>query len=755
MKVGLEQIAAALGVSKRAAELRATRNAWRCELQPVRGGWRKLFAVTDLPADIGKAVERHITIGSRAEAAQAIDDALTRIKARAEAKAADKRARGEANLKALMDDMPAGVKNRLDARFGVVRCWETWFAASQPMTRSVSWEAFAQAYNARHIQAPAELLVVMPDVSSRSVQRWVLDYEREGMAGLVDKQDGKLRKDVNVFTTQPMLEKVTLALLIDRPHLGVQNLLDLIAEAALDAKTGEHLFNVPSYHQLYRFMSAWKARDTELFVASTNPDQWKNSHMVAFGDSSADVVRLNQRWEMDATPADWMLTDDDGRKRRYSASVVIDVYSRRMLVVLAPTPKTETHKYALRLALLAWGVPEEIVTDNGKDYQSVEFIETLRQLEIHHHTTAPFSPWEKPHVERGIQTILHSNMEALESFVGHNVAERSAIEARKTFADRLFQKDAAIELALSATKLQALINDWLIGTYEHREHGGLDSATPFQRVAAYRGDELRRIQDERALDVLLARPAGKGRYVVTKKGLRVESGNYIATALAVYVGREVDVRQTADLGELIVYHEGKFVCVAVCPERTGVSRKEIAAHARELQRENIQVQRKALKATKVDPDQLLQSLLRKRAVDAGKLTSLPKPTVSHETEALTAAGAAHRALTGRTAAAPIPADLQQIMDKRKAAAATPQEAPKTNVHAIPETSQLRFRKWLELDETVANGGAIDDPQLTRWYGMYPQSPEFTAMKKRHQGEQTSVASHGDRSGLPTRLHALR
>lgn len=429
-----------------------------------------------------------------------------------------------------------------------------------------------------------------------------------------------------------------------------------------------------------------------------------------------------------------------------------------MIVVLAPTPKTETHKFALRLALLAWGVPAEIVTDNGKDYQSIDFQETLRQLDIKHHTTGPFSPWEKPHVERGIQTILHSNLEALSAFVGHNVAERAAIEARRAFAERLFQKDQLVELAMPAAKLRAMINDWLVGTYEHREHGGLDGQTPFAVAASYRG-ELRKIQDERALDVLLAQPAGKGTYVVTKKGLNIDGANYIAPELGLVVGRDVNVRQTADLGELVVYHEGEFVCVAVCPERTGVSRKEIAAHARQVQRANIQEQRRTAKAPKLNPDQLVESLLRQRAEEAGKLATLPQPTVAHETPALAAAGAAHRALTRRQDGAPVPKDLQRILDARKQPESqpTPAEAPRqaSNIHVLPETSQQRYRKWLELDQLVTNGGSIDDAYFARWYGTYAQSSEFRSQKKRHQESELLAASGSGGGTVAPVQHAFR
>ncbi|EHP39392.1 integrase catalytic subunit [Cupriavidus basilensis OR16] len=757
MNVVFDQIAAALNVSKSTAERLSMRGGWKFDLRPVRGGHQKVFELAHLPVDVRKKVERHSTLTTRANEAAAVDAAIARVRQTAAERAAFRARQGEANLKKLLDDMSEGVKARLDGRFAIVRNWEQWFAAKQPMARSVSWEVYAAAYNANELQMAHEVIVVFPKVSARSVQRWVLDFERAGMAGLIDENDGHLRKDVNVFTTQPMLEKVTIALLIERPHLGVQNLLDLIEAAATDEKTDATLFNVPTYHQAYRFLRNWKAKNAELLSASTNPDQWKNSYMTAFGDASADVIRLNQRWEMDATPADWMLTDADGKQRRYSASVVVDVFSRRILVVLSPTPKTETHKFALRLALLLWGVPEDVWTDNGKDYQSIDFQETLRQLGIKHHTTNPFSPWEKPHVERGIQTLLHSNLEALSNFVGHNVAERSAIEARKTFAERLFKKDQVVELALPASKLQALINDWLAGTYEHRVHGGLEQ-TPFAMAASYRG-EIRRIQDERALDLLLAQPAGKGTYVVTKKGLNIESGNYIAPELGLYVGRDVSVRQTADMGELVVYHEGEFVCVAVCPERTGVSRKEIAAHAREAQRAHIQEQRRNAKATKTNPDQLIESLLRKRAEAAGKLATLPQPTVAHDTPALAAAGAAHRALTGRKAAAPVPADLQRILDARKQADSnpTPAEAtpPATNVHRLPETAQLRFRKWLELDQTVTNGGSIDDPFFARWYGSYAQGSEFRAMKKRHlEGQLQAASSGGSSTAAPVR-HAFR
>lgn len=726
----------------------------RREYQPPKG-------VRDLIGQQQKAAEKQAALvnrGAQAEKALAI---IAQARAEREAEAKALQAKGEAFLKKLVDGLSPSVKARLDARFELVKGWEAWFIRVQPMKRNRSFEAFAEAYNGGALPAESPISAAVREafdsVSPRSLQRRVLDYEKQGLAGLLDHKDGKASKDVNVFTRQPLLEKACIGLLLDKPHATVMQLFTLLKQGAADSETGEILFEAPSYDATRRFVTVWKARNAELYTAVTNPDEWKNKYMVAFGDASGDVERLNQRWEMDATPADWMLIDDDGRPRRYTMSVVIDVYSRRMIVVVSRTPKAQTHKFCLRLALLAWGVPEEIVTDNGKDYLAADFVATLEALKIAHRVTAPFSPWEKPHVERHIQTVLHSILELLPAFVGHSVAERKAIEARASFAERLFQKDAVVDVAMPAKDLQDTVNQWLAGVYEHAVHKGLES-TPFQRAAAWKG-EIRRITDERALDVLLAPPAGKATYVVTKKGLRIEGANYISQAIAVgHVGKAVSVRATEDYGRVVVYHDGQFIGIAVCPERAGVSRQEIASHARKVQRQAVTEAKAAVrKATRHLPkgDDLLKGYLNDKAAQAGKLVALPKPAAEHTTPALGAASQAADALDGKVAATPIPADLQRIVDKKAAGAAVPNGAPKAEekkaegVKKIPETAHLRFRRWLELDALLEQGGVIEDAQEVRWYGMYPQSNEFRAMKKRH--EEALQAQNATGSPAPTLL----
>lgn len=698
-----------------------------------KGGLRREYAP---PAAVAKLIDRAEGIAAAGDKAARVQAVVAEVVRQQEAADATRQAKGEAALMALVDKLTPGQRTRFDARLSIVQGWEVWFVQAQPIRKKAGLDLYARQYNEDDLPALPQITAAVreayPTISARSVERWHTDYSRDGLAGLIDKQDGHLTRDVNVFTRQPALYTTTLALLVAKPHIKNSDMLEMLRHAAVDEETGEILFEVPSIWATDRFLRAWREKHPELLLAATDPDAWKNKAMAAVGNASEDVQRLNQRWEMDATPADWMLLDSEtGQRRRYTCSVCIDVYSRRMIVVLARTPKAQTHMFCLRLALLAWGVPEEIVTDNGKDYLARAFRLMLAELKIAHKVTNPFSPWEKPHVERGIGVMLHSILEVLPNFVGHSVAERSAIEARQTFAERLFKKDSVVELDVSPEELDAHIQNWLTGTYHQREHGGTGQ-TPFAMATAWTG-KVRHIDNERALDVLLMpTAAGGGTRTLQKKGIEIERGWYAAPELfrKVEVGTEVLIRETEDFGQVVVYQGGEFVCVAICPERKGVSRKELAAHCRNAQAKRIKADKAALrKAAQVDPDKMVADLLRKKAQAAGKVASHPGARVTHNTPGLHQAGMAAKRIDGGAEAPALPADIARAM-------AAKQTQPE-KVTPLPETPDQRFRRWLALNATVEKGEVIADPKAQKWWGMYPQSSEFKALSKRHQAQMNT------------------
>ncbi|MBN2690561.1 MAG: DUF3486 family protein, partial [Burkholderiaceae bacterium] len=108
--------------------------------------------------------------------------------------------------------------------------------------------------------------------------------------------------------------------------------------------------------------------------------------------------------------------------------------SRRLRYLVARTGTAQGIASLIRRCILDWGVPDTVHTDNGQDYVAVHLKTFLRSLEIQQRLCAPFSPWEKPHIERSMRSMSHDLVELLPGFVGHNVAQRAQIEDRKAFS---------------------------------------------------------------------------------------------------------------------------------------------------------------------------------------------------------------------------------------------------------------------------------------------------------------------------------
>jgi putative transposase len=118
------------------------------------------------------------------------------------------------------------------------------------------------------------------------------------------------------------------------------------------------------------------------------------------------------------------------------------------------------------------------------------------------------------------------------------------------------------------------------------------------------------------LDLLLMTAVKTRR--VRRDGMHFHNLRYIDTNLAAYIGEDVVIRyDPRDMGEIRVFHQGEFVCRALCQELEGqeVSLKEII-RARQKRKKSLQ---KTLAA---------HELLRKQYVE-GQLTEekpAPPPT---------------------------------------------------------------------------------------------------------------------------------
>ena len=439
-----------------------------------------------------------------------------------------------------------------------------------------------------------------------------------------------------------------------RRRPGRRSLIDAEMRETLEALLfglGDHLTAVhahrtllarhgraPKVQTVRAWLRRWRRENRRELLAVTNPDLDRSSHKPAGGDAADSVLRLNQLWELDSTPADVICADG----KRYAIVAAIDIWSRQARVLVVPTSRATAISALLRRCILEWGVPEAVRMDEGKDYTSRHVLGVLADLEIEHRPCPPYTPEAKPFVERFLGTLTRDLFATLPGFAGHDVAQAQELRSRKSFSARRGEDDAVMYGAeLTAKELQERCDVWCEAIYGRRPHSGLGGASPFACRASW-PHPVRRVHDERALDALLAEPAGGGWRTVRKAGIRLDNADYIAGELGPLVGERVSIRRdAADPDRIFVYLAcGIFVCVAEDPGRTGADRAAIGVRMTESYRASREAARKRARdlMKRQKPGDTMDQVLTLAGVEAGTVVALPSKGKNHQTPALTQAG---------------------------------------------------------------------------------------------------------------------
>jgi len=584
-------------------------------------------------------------------------------------------------------------------------------------TKQSSRAQFAEAFNdytldKDTIDPPQWVREQMPKyngthtLSAASLQRWENDLFNKGIMALVDsygQNKGKSKIECN-----DELKKLVLGSMFKYPHITGKKIKAYI-EASNPA------LDVVSVKGIDRYISSWKADNAQLWTKITNPDQWKNIYMAAVGSHHDHITYPNQLWELDSTPGDWMLTDG-----RHSVVGAIDMYTRRMKLYVSKTSKATAVCQVFRRAVIAWGLAEAIRTDNGKDYVSKQIDAVTEALEVNHEVCIPFASEEKGTIERAMRTLSHGILDLLPGFIGHNVAERKVIEARKDFARRIMDKEAVVDVKISSDDLQIALDQWTDHVYMHDEHGGLNGKTPFQMASEWT-KPVRRISDERVLDMLLAEVAGTR--TITKKGIKFNKRWYFDARLFEHTGKESSIKyDEQDIGRLAVYISGRFICWAECPELLGTSRKEAASAIKAHQKKFLTQQGKEyIDYKKQLTDDIPQVVLQHRIEQSEKITAFPRPGTEHTTPAI-------KSVTGLDAPQQPAAPEETARQKEiKQQIASNTFKPVVLDIADAENPQDRHRRWARIEQQIANGEPVND-ELKAALKRYQQSSGYKIMK---------------------------
>lgn len=607
---------------------------------------------------------------------------------------------------------PAAEENR-DARLFLLAAIDDHRRIGR-LSATTADNSFVLAYNLGKVAVDGWIRQAVPELSFRTVSRWRATA-KAGTLHRLGVDPGARRRGKGALE-QPEVRTRLLALMVAQPHLSSKNLLKNLRDHFPDLDVAERTVRLAR--------AALKDSEKVMLAKLTNPEAFNNKYRVS-GTQSHRVTRLNELVMIDASPVD-VLTKD-GRQAVY---VAVELYSRRLILHVTPTPRAAAVGELMRRTILAWGCPERLKTDNGSDFVAKASKRLFAHLGIDVDTSTPFAPWEKGQVERAIRTFQHDCGPLLPGFCGHNVAERKVIEARRAFAQRIGDTDEhAFSVELTAAELQRYADRWAAEVYAHAPNDGIGGVTPFAAAAGYIG--AARTVEPRALDVLLQPIAGRdGIRTVHKSGVQVDGSHYHCPSL---IAEKVLVRMDrADMGRALLFTPDgeQFLGEALCYEILGVNPAEAIAAARKEQNRIIAERSAEVRAEvkKIKPRDMIEAVLRQAAKDSGVLVELPRPTTAHTTPAIEAAAEAARGAEAAPALAPVP--------RTSAPADDFAEAPNVTRLRTVETPQQRFRRALALEAAVAAGEPVT-VEDAMWLGAYQAGPECRGMRSAYEdfGEQ--------------------
>jgi len=245
-------------------------------------------------------------------------------------------------------------------------------------------------------------------------------------------------------------------------------------------------------------------------------------------------------------------------------SIILDDYSRCVAGYLIGFQAPSALHTALMLRCAIWrkedprwhvcGIPSTFYTDHGPDFTSKH----LEQVAVDLHMELIFSQVKVPRgrgkIERFFKTVTQLLLQDLPGY------------APKGYT--------TVPAQLTLSEFEQRFQTWLLDEYHRRVHSET-KWIPQERWEA--GGFLPRMPDSlERLDLLLLTVAKPRR--VQQDGIHFQGHRYLDPLLAEYVKEQVLIRyDPADMAEIRVFYQDRFLCRAICPELAGqtISLKEI------------------------------------------------------------------------------------------------------------------------------------------------------------------------------------
>ena len=296
-------------------------------------------------------------------------------------------------------------------------------------------KAAAQAYGAKE----------------KSIYRWQKEFAQKGGEALEDKRGGTSKANVKMIK-------------------------DAILSIGTAQKTSwwmeycrRYALSKGLYFDMFAPLSADISRSTFLRHASNiaSKDYEVRTFLRAGRDGlntnisiKRNYLKVNEEWQVDATPYDFMCLDENGEPVRYTAVGIIDVGGEMRVYDLCDSPNGYANVRLLKKALKEMGRPGYIKGDHGKDYVGKHFQGVLKRLGVQYAKAPKFTGKAKGKIERCHKEI-QDFFEGLPGFLGHNVGDRALREKQaEDKAAMLSGAKTNIKNLMTRDQMQTMMDRW-------------------------------------------------------------------------------------------------------------------------------------------------------------------------------------------------------------------------------------------------------------------------------------------------------
>jgi len=429
--------------------------------------------------------------------------------------------------------------------------------APVPLT-SLSEEQRAEAYTRFEMLRPAleegvsqAQIARTHQLSKSAVQRWVTRYREQGLAGLVTTA----RKDKGKSRRLPE-QAITLVegLALQTPPRSAAAIHRQVVEVAKAQG-----WKPPSYERVRQII---KSLDPALMtLAHQGAAAYREEFDLLY---RREATHANAMWQADHTPLDVWLLDEEGKPAKPYLTAIEDDYSRMIVGYRLSFQPATALTTALTLRQAIWrkedprwsacGIPSVFYTDHGSDFTSKHLEQVAADIRMELVFSEKGVPRGRGKVERFFRSVDQLFLQDVPGYAPKGYTEAEATLRLPDFEQRF--------------------RTWLLEDYHHRVHSET-ACQPKERWE--RGGFVPRMPTSlEQLDLLLLTVAKTRR--VQQDGIHFQSHRYMDITLAAFVKEEVLIRyDPADMGEIHVFYQDRFLCRAICAELSDrkVSLKEI------------------------------------------------------------------------------------------------------------------------------------------------------------------------------------